>query len=179
MEPMFSALLELLKTPLRIDRGVKTDRSVLLVYPPKRELDFREYLLDTFLPELDAKGVPYRVVDLSGFMFSGLNEELIDALQEEEFEDCRWMKQGLSKRLEATLQQRLRDEAEQFPGTNIIVYATVALYPLVRYGELLRELRDVEARIVLGFPGEERGGKLHFMNQDDGANYLAIKLFAH
>jgi len=179
MEPMFSALLELLKTPLLIDRGVKTDRSVLLVYPPKRELDFREYLLDTFLPELDAKGVPYRVVDLSGFMFSGLNEELIDALQEEEFEDCRWMKQGLSKRLEATLQQRLRDEAEQFPGTNIIVYATVALYPLVRYGELLRELRDVEARIVLGFPGEERGGKLHFMNQDDGANYLAIKLFAH
>jgi len=175
---MFSALLELLKTPLRFDRGVKTDRSVLLIYPPKREIDFREYLLDTFLPELDAKGIPYRPVDLSGFVFSGLGEELIEALQEEEFEDCRWMKQGLSKRLEATLQQHLREEAERFPGTNIIVYATVALYPLVRYGELLCELRDVEARIVLGFPGEERGGKLHFMNQDDGANYLAIKLFA-
>jgi hypothetical protein len=28
------------------------------------------------------------------------------------------------------------------------------------------------------FPGEERGGKLHFMNQADGANYLAVKLFA-
>ena len=48
----------------------------------------------------------------------------------------------------------------------------------VRYGEVLRGLRDLDARIVLAFPGEERGGKLHFMNQADGANYLAVKLFA-
>ncbi len=49
---------------------------------------------------------------------------------------------------------------------------------MVRYGEVLKGLRDLEARIVLGFPGEERGGKFHFMNQADGANYLAVKLFA-
>ena len=73
---------------------------------------------------------------------------------------------------------RLTDEAAQIPGGNVIVYATVALYPLVRYGEILRSLRDLEARIILAFPGEERGGKLHFMNQADGANYLAVKLSA-
>ena len=65
----------------------------------------------------------------------------------------------------------------EIPGGIVIVYATVALFPLVRYGEVLRGLRDVEARIILAFPGEERGGKLHFMNQPDGGNYLAVKLF--
>ena len=57
------------------------------------------------------------------------------------------------------------------------MYSTAALHPLVRYGEVLRGLRDLGARIILAFPGEERGGKLHFMNQADGANYLAVKLF--
>lgn len=178
MESMFTALIELLKTPLRHDRGVKTDSSVLLIYPPDRELDFREHLLDTFVPELDAKNIQYRLLDLSGFLFSGLSEEQIESLQEDEFEDYRWMKQGLSKRAEAALQARLTEEASKVPGGNVLVYATVALHPVVRYGEVLKGLRDLEARIVLGFPGEERGGKLHFMNQADGANYLAVKLFA-
>lgn len=178
MDSMFTALIELLKTPLRHDRGVKTDSSVLLIYPPERELDFREHLLDTFLPELDAKNIPLRLLDLSGFLFSGLSDEQIESLQEDEFEDYRWMKQGLSKRAEAALQARLTEEAGKVPGGNVLVYATVALHPVVRYGEVLKGLRDLEARIVLGFPGEERGGKLHFMNQADGANYLAVKLFA-
>jgi hypothetical protein len=56
------------------------------------------------------------------------------------------------------------------------VYATVALYPLIRFGEVLRDMRDLDCRILLAFPGEERGGKLHFMNQPDGGNYLAVKL---
>lgn len=178
MDSMFTALIELLKTPLRHDRGVKTDSSVLLIYPPDRELDFREHLLDTFVPELDAKNIPHRLLDLSGFLFSGLSDEQIESLQEDEFEDYRWMKQGLSKRAEAALQARLTEEASKVPGGNVLVYATVALHPVVRYGEVLKGLHDLEARIVLGFPGEERGGKLHFMNQADGANYLAVKLFA-
>jgi BREX protein BrxB len=177
MESMFRGLMELIKAPIRHDRGVKTDDSILLIYPPDRELDFREYLLDTFVPALDAKGVAYRLVDLTGFLFAGLSEEQIEALQEEEFEDYRWMQQGLSKRTEASLHHRLTEEAAKVPGGNVVVYATVALYPLVRYGEVLRSLRDLAARIVLAFPGEERGGKLHFMNQADGANYLAVKLF--
>jgi hypothetical protein len=177
MESMFSALLEILKAPLRHDRGVKTDNSILLIYPPDRELDFREHLLDTFLPELDAKNVPYRLLNLTGFLFSGLSDEQIASLQEDEFEDYRWMLQGLSKRSEAALQARLTEEAAKIEGGNLLIYSTVALYPVVRYGEVLRGLRDLKARIVLGFPGEERGGKLHFMNQSDGANYLAVKLF--
>jgi hypothetical protein len=59
----------------------------------------------------------------------------------------------------------------------LIVYGTVALYPLVRCAEVLRTLRDVDCRIVLAFPGEERGGRLHFMGRPDGGNYLAVKLF--
>ena len=47
----------------------------------------------------------------------------------------------------------------------------------MRYGEVLRGLRDLKGRIALAFPGAERGGKLHFMNQPDGGNYLAVKLF--
>ncbi len=178
MENMFAALIDLIKAPLRHDRGIKTDSSILLIYPPARELDFRENLLDTFVPELDAKSIPHRLLDLTGFLFTGLSEEHIEALQEDEFDDYRWMKQGLSKRAEASLQARLTDEAAKIPGGNVFVYASVALYPLVRYGEVLRGLRDLEARIILAFPGEERGGKLHFMNQADGANYLAVKLFA-
>jgi len=178
MEIMFAALFELIKGPLRHDRGVKTDHSILLIYPPDRELDFREHLFDTFLPELDAHRIPHRLLDLTGFLFSGLTEEQVESLQDDEFEDYRWMQQGLSKRTETALQARLTDEAATIPGGNVFVCATVALYPMVRYGEVLRSLRDLEARIILAFPGEERGGKLHFMNQADGANYLAVKLFA-
>lgn len=178
MESMFAALMDLVKAPLRPDRGVKTDNSILLVYPPDRELDFREYLLDTFVPELNLRGVAHRLVDLTGFLFVGLSGEEVESLQEDEFEDYRWMQQGLSKRAESALQVRLTEEAGKILNGNVLVYATVALYPLVRYGEVLRGLRDLEARIILAFPGEERGGRLHFMNQADGANYLAVKLFA-
>ena len=177
MESMFRGLMELIKAPIRHDRGIRTDNSILLVYPPDRELDFREYLLDTFVPELDARSIPYRLLDLTGFLFTDLSEEQIQILQEEEFDDYRWMQQGLSKRTEASLQLRLTDEAANVPGGNVFMYATVALYPVVRYGEILRGLRNLDARIILAFPGEERGGKLHFMNQADGANYLAVRLF--
>jgi hypothetical protein len=75
--------------------------------------------------------------------------------REDEFDDYRWMQQGLSRRFEAA----------KIPCGNVIVYGTVALYPVVRHGEVLRGLRDLEARIVLGFPREERGGKPQFMNR--------------
>jgi len=178
MESMFDALMEQIKLPLRHDRGIKTDNSILLIYPPERELDFREYLRDSFVPKLDAKGIPHRLLDLTGFLFEGLSDASVEELEQDEFDDFRWMQQGLSKRVEATLQARLTDEASACVGGNVLVYATVSLYPVVRFGEVLRGLRDLDVRIVLAFPGEERGGKLHFMNQADGANYLAVKLFA-
>ena len=118
------------------------------------------------MPELDAKGIPSRLLDLTGFLFHGLSEEQIESLQEDEFEDYRWMRQGLSKRSRPRCHSPPHGtRPPRIPGGNIIVYATVALYPLVRYGEILRGLRDLECRIASAFPGEERGGKLHFMNR--------------
>jgi hypothetical protein len=176
MDTMFKALHEIIKEPLRPNGGVKTDNSILLIYPPDKELDFREYLLDTFVPAIEAQRIAFRLLDLTGFLFAGMKDEAVASLQEDEFDDYRWMQQGLAKRVEAALRARLEEMAREIPGGNVIVYTTVALFPLVRYGEVLRGLRDVEARIILAFPGEERGGKLHFMNQPDGGNYLAVKL---
>jgi hypothetical protein len=169
MQPMFDTLLGLMRKPIQADRGVKTDDSVLLVYPPDQELDFREQLLDTFVPALAAQGIPCQLLDLTGFIFEGMSDEEVEGLQEDEFDDSRWLLQALSKRVETKLQARLTDIAEEHPDTNIIVYATVAVYPLVRFGEVLKGLRDLNCRILLAFPGEERCGKLHFMNQPDGS----------
>jgi hypothetical protein len=177
MQPMFETLLKLMKEPVHPNRGVKTDNSILLVYPPEKELDFREQLIDSCFPALEAQGSQFHALDLTGFMFDGLSDDVVAALQEDEFDDYQWMLQGLSKRVEASLQLRLEALAAQHPGGNVVVYGTVALYPLVRFGEVLRSMRDLQARISVAFPGEERGGKLHFMNQPDGGNYLAVKIF--
>lgn len=177
MQSMFASLFELIKESPRTDRGIKTDSSILLIYPPDKESDFREYLLDSFIPHLRAQKVPFTHLDLTGFLFRDLDESEIEDLQEDEFDDYRWMRQGLSQRVEAALQRRLAELTLQSPGTTVLVSSTIALHPLVRYGEVLRGLRDLEGRIVLAFPGEERGGRLHFMNQPDGGNYLAVKVF--
>ena len=177
MQSMFASLFELIREKPRSDRGVKTDNSILLIYPPDKESDFKEYLLDSFIPHLQAQTVPFNHLDLTNFLFQDLAESDIEVLQEDEFDDYRWMQQGLSQRVEAALGQRLAEMTSQSPGATVLVSSTVALHPLVRYGEVLRGLRDLEGRIVLAFPGEERGGRLHFMNQPDGGNYLAVKLF--
>lgn len=176
MQQAFNALKEMLKEPHRADGGVKTDSSILLVYSPDQELDFREQLLDSFLPQLDAMAHPYQLLDLSGFLFTDFDDETIANLCEDEFDDYRWLRQGLASRIEQSLTKRVAQLAGESPGGTVIIYSTVSLYPLVRFGELLRDLRDLSCRIVIAFPGEERGGKLHFMNQPDGGNYLAVKL---
>jgi len=176
MQAGFNALKELLEKPFRVDGGVKTDSSILFVYPPDKELGFREHLLDVFLPQLDAEGHVYRLLDLSGFLFTDFDQETVEDLCEDEFDDYHWMKQGLASRVEQSLAARIAALSAETPGGTIIVYATVALYPLIRFGDVLRDMRDLGCRILLAFPGEERGGKLHFMNQPDGGNYLAVKL---
>jgi len=176
MHAGFSSLCEMLKEPLRTDGGVKTDSSILLVYHPDRELDFREQLLDSFLPQLEANKNKYRIIDLGGFLFTDFDEQTIAELCEDEFDDYRWLCQGLASRVEQSLTKRVAQLAAEVPGGTVILYSTVSLYPLVRFGELMRDLRDVGCRIAIAFPGEERGGKLHFMNQPDGGNYLAVKL---
>lgn len=176
MREGFNTLREMLKEPLRADGGLKTDTSILLVYPPERELDFREHLLDTFVPQLDAMGCPYRLLDLGGFLFADFDEETVRNLCEDEFDDYRWLRQGLASRTERCLANRVAQLAGEIPGGTVLIYSTVSLYPLIRFGELLRDMRDLPCRIAIAFPGEERFGKLHFMNQPDGGNYLAVKL---
>jgi hypothetical protein len=80
-------------------------------------------------------------------------------------------------RTEERLKGWLADLGARNPGGNVLLYGTVALFPLVRFGEILRGLRDLECSIVLAFPRGERGGRLHVMNHLDGGNYLAVKLF--
>ena len=176
MQTQFKALMELIKEPIRPEGGVKTDNSILMVYPPEKELGFRAYLTDFFVPKLNAKKIPFQALDLTGFLFENLDDDAIEDLYEDEFDDYRWMKQGLSQRAERAFVNGVSRLAEKVPGGVVMVYATVALFPLIRFGEILRGMRDLNARIVIAFPGEERGGKLHFMNQPDGGNYLAIKI---
>ena len=113
MQALFSALLELIREPLRSNGGVKTDSSVLLIYPSEKELDFREYLIDSFVPQLKAENIPFRLLDLTGFPFEELNEKTLQNLEEDEFDDYRWMKQGLSTTVESALRRRISQLAEE------------------------------------------------------------------
>lgn len=156
--------------------AVTTDNSFLLIHPPERGLDFADLILDQCLPDLARRDIPYQMLDLSGFLFTCFSDEEIKDLESDEFRNYKLMRQGLSGRVEKRLEARIRSIAEEHPGTNLFLLATNSLFPLVRYGEVLRNLRDLPLRIFVSFPGEERGGKPHFMNESDGGNYLAVKI---
>lgn len=176
MEQQFQALLELIRQPLNQTGGVRTDNSIRFLYPPERHLDFHEYLLDTFAPLLNAGAIPHRMLDVSGLIFDTLGAREITMLQEDEFDDYRWMKQGLSRRVEASLQKRIAKAAAEAADGTVIVYGTISLYPLIRLGELLKGLRELSCRIVITHPGEIRDGKPWFMDQPDSGNYLTVTL---
>ena len=176
MKKQFDALFDLIKKPINTKGGIKTDNSIRFVYPPDRELDFRDYLLNIFVPLLEAKKVPHRLLDLGSFLFESIDAENIQELEEDEFDNYGWMKQGLSKRIESNIQGSFVKLAEKFPGNALIVYGTIALYPLIRFGEVLKGVRDLHCRIVIAYPGEEREGKIYFMSQPDSGNYLTVKL---
>ena len=156
--------------------AVATDNSILLIYPPERELDFRDLLFDRCLPGLKSLGIPFEILDLSHFLFDCFEEQELEDLQADEFRNYRFMKQGLSKRVESGLCRALQEFSQKSPGTNLFVVSTISLFPLVKFGEVLTNLRDLSCRLLIVFPGEERGGKLHYMNAPDGGNYLALKI---
>lgn len=156
--------------------AVTTDNSYLLIHPPERGLDFTDMILDQCLPDLTSRGVPLQILDLSGFLFSCFSDEDFEELQSDEFDDYSWMRQALSSRAEKNLETRIRIIAQEYSGSNLFILSTNSLFPLVRYGEILKNLRELPLRIFVSFPGEERGGKPHFMNESDGGNYLAVKI---
>ncbi len=175
MEDALQAILASARKPVR-EAIVSTDTSFLLIYPPEQELDVRAALRERCYPELRTQGHPCEELDLGGFLFSCFTQQEISDLCEDEFRNYRFTRQGLAARVEPRLAARFRELAHDHPGANLFVVSTASLFPLVRYGEVLRELRDLPLRIFIAFPGEERGGKPHFMNEPDGGNYLATKI---
>jgi hypothetical protein len=155
---------------------VTTDNSFLLIHPPEKCLDLHGMLRDQCFPELVSRGVPHTDIDLSGFLFTCFTEEEMNDQEADEFRNYRLMRQGLSARAERKLECRIKQIASEAPGTNLFLLSTHSLFPLVRFGEVLRNLRYLPIRIFVAFPGEERGGKPHFMNEADGGNYLAVKI---
>lgn len=175
MQDALTAIVQAAAEPFN-KASVTTDNSYLLIHPPERGLDFHEMIRDRCLPDLASRSVPYQILDLSGFLFSCFSDEDLEELQTEEFEDYCWMRQALSSRAEKTLETRIRAVAHEHSGCNLFILSTNSLFPLVRYGEILKNLRELPLRIFVSFPGEERGGKPHFMNESDGGNYLAVKI---
>lgn len=175
MQDALTAIVQAAAEPFN-KAAVTTDNSYLLIHPPERGLDFTDMILDQCLPDLARRGVPHLVLDLSGFLFSCFSDEELKDLESDEFRNYRLMRQGLSGRAEKHLETRIRATADEHPGTNLFLLSTNSLFPLVRYGEVLRNLRDLPLRIFVSFPGEERGGRPHFMNESDGGNYLAVKI---
>ena len=116
MQPMFESLLKLMREPHRPERGVQTDSSILLVYPPEKELDFREQLVDVCFPALEGAGlsVSHRWTLLDSSSRASVKMPF-EALQEEEFDDYEWMLYGLSQRVETSLRTRLQALVTQQP----------------------------------------------------------------
>ena len=175
MYDALQAILTAARQPFQ-QATVVTDSSFLLIYPPERELDFRSAIQDRCFPELKAAGIPCEQFDLSGFLFTCFTSLEIERQSKDEFNDYDYLRRGLASRVERRLITRLTEISETHPNSNLFVISTVALFPLVRFGEVLRQLRDLQIRLFVSFPGEERGGKLHFMNEPDGGNYLASKI---
>jgi len=168
------SLREILQTPL--DSSVRTDSSILVVYPPEEEHEYRERLakLLHFLKEQRAS---FRHIDLTTLPFEviearGLSPEIFS----QEIEDASSVKRGLARAIREALIEKISNAAREVPGGSIILSGTSALYPVIKFADILTELRHLSCRIVLGFPGHEEGGKLYFMNQREGYNYLAVKL---
>ena len=175
LETKMRSLREMLLQP-PADPSVRTDSSVLVVYPPEEENDFRDRL-QKLLHLLAERGVAFRHVDLTTLPFEVLEARgLLPDVFTQEFEDLAAIKRGLARAVQEALKQRVEKAAAEIPSGVVILSATASLYPVIKFADVLADLRHLPCRIVLAFPGHEEGGKLHFMNQRDGYNYLAVKL---
>jgi hypothetical protein len=175
LDAKMRSLREMLLAPPP-DPSVRTDSSIFVVYPPEAESEFRSHL-QKLLHLLEERGVAFRHLDLTTLPFEVLEARglLPDAFTRE-FEDYPALKRGLARAVQDALKERVSRAAAEVPSGAIILSGTSALYPVIKFADVLAELRHLPCRIVLAFPGREEGGKLHFMNQRDGYNYLAVKL---
>jgi hypothetical protein len=175
LEAKMRSLREMLLTPPP-DPSVRTDSSIFVVYPPEQEIEFRNQL-QKMLHVLEQRGIAFRHLDLTTLPFEVLEARglLPDAFTGE-FDDYPALKRGMARAVQDALKERVSRAAAEVPGGAVILSGTSALYPVIKFADVLAELRHLACRIVLAFPGREEGGKLHFMSQRDGYNYLAVKL---
>jgi hypothetical protein len=175
LDAKMRSLREMLLAPPP-DPSVRTDSSIFVVYPPEVEIEFRSHL-QKMLHLLEERGVAFRHLDLTTLPFEVLEARglLPDAFTGE-FEDYPALKRGLARAVQDALKERVARAASEVPNGAVILSGTCALYPVIKFADVLAELRHLACRIVLAFPGREESGKLHFMNQRDGYNYLAVKL---
>jgi hypothetical protein len=175
LEAKMRSLREMLLAPPP-DPSVQTDSSIFVIYPPEAEVDFRNHL-QKLLPILAERKIAFRHLDLTTLPFEVLDARgLLDDAFRQEFEDYPALKRGLARAVQDTLKQKIALAAAEVPSGAVILSGTSALYPVIKFADVLTELRHLPCRIVLAFPGREESGKLHFMSQRDGYNYLAVKL---
>lgn len=175
LEAKMRSLRELLLQPAA-DPAVRSDSSVLVVYPPEEENEFRDRLRQ-LLDLLTARGMAFRHLDLTTLPFAVLAERgLLPGIFAEELSDFAAVKRGLARALREALERRVEEAAAEVPAGAVLLSATAALYPVVKFADVLADLRHLDCRVVVAFPGHAEGGKLHFMNQRDGYNYLAVTL---
>lgn len=155
---------------------VSTDRSTLLIYPPERELEASEVLEERIFTDLSVRKHSFVKLDLRWKLFEYFSAEEVSDLSDDEFFDRNLVRQDIASRMEYQLQEDLRSLSALKQHEPIFLIRTSFMHPFVRFGELLKQLRDVHSPFFVMFPGEERGGRLHFMNEPDGGNYLATKI---
>ncbi len=175
IEAKFRTLRDLLLAP-EAGSAIRTDNSILVVYSPDEEQDFRDQMRN-LLVLLKERRVAHVHLDLTTLPFEALEEAgRLEELFQLEGEDYQAARRGLARFVQDALKQKISQAAGDVGTGNVLLSGTMALYPVIKFADVLAELRHLPCRIVLAFPGHERDGKLYFMNQRDGYNYLAVKL---
>lgn len=170
-------LRELLERPLA-EPPTPAERGVVVIYSPDQEAEFRQRL-DELLAVLSAQNIPYEVVDAEMLPFQCLNDQgLLAEAFRLEAEDPVGLRQYLAEQLPRVLRHRVAQAAETLPvGAAIFVRSPSSLFPWVKFADFLAQLPSgFPCRIVIPFPGHERGATLHFLDHRDGFNYLARRI---
>lgn len=170
-------LLDLLSIPLQ-EPPTPAERGVLFIYPPEQELEFRSRL-DAFLTTLHAKKITHAIVETEELPFVCLAAEgVLEDAYRLEAQDPSGLRQYLASQLPRLLQNKVAEAATRLPiGAAIIIKSPSSLFPWVRYADFLSQLpTGFPCRVIVPFPGHERGAYLHFLDHRDGFNYLARRI---
>ncbi len=161
----------------RLDSEGAESGPLLVVYPPKSELDFSSGYSEV-VKERRARRRPMEELDLRPFVFELLNSRrLLDQTFVLDVEGGPHLHRNLASMIHGELVRRLIKLGEKDPAVVIFLRDTSALFPWVSYSGIIEEVEAViKNTIVIPFPGTERGPELHFMGAKDGYNYRAARI---